>query len=514
MVSTARHARFLLRQNPESMQTQGFATASNQHYTKGIMVVADAIKLSSRFRVLHLFVLIVAITCSQFARSQTTELVVDTVHSPGPIDLTRYALGQGGLSDQPMITSRIDQIAQLHPKTMHIFLQEYFDIYPAHNQYHWDTFDKTLEAVRATGATPIVSLVFKPKVLFPKVDDSTVAPTSWSEWENVIFHVVKHVNDRNFGVKLWILTNEGDLGEPGGVPFRFPNVDSYLEYFRHTASAILRADPSAKIGGPAPANWKSDEVDALIAAAGKGEVPLDFLTFHGYNNDPEMFRHMIDTMKAKLSSYPSLTRVQTFIDQWNFSSWATGLTPNVDPYYQPAFVMETTRVFYEAGLEGAAFFHIRDYFVDEKEFTPWMSAKGTANMARWWNEMPQYEGIYDNQDRVKPDYFAFKLLSLIRGQKLPVAGTGDEIHALAARGGHWVNLVIWNYPQESKSTSHDVVVRFPDETEGHVRVVRLNAAAASDNLEQMRYDPVTTLQDRPIQLTLHPYEIYWIEITE
>ena len=69
----------------------------------------------------------------QPARGQITELTVDTVHSPGPIDLTRYALGQGGISDQPMITDRIEQIAQLHPQTIHVFLQEYFNIYPAHH---------------------------------------------------------------------------------------------------------------------------------------------------------------------------------------------------------------------------------------------------------------------------------------------------------------------------------------------------------------------------------------------
>lgn len=478
------------------------------------MFMADRIKVLNRCSPLHLLVFVLAMAASQSGNSQTTELVIDTVHSPGPIDLTRYALGQGGISDQPMITDRIDQIAQLHPQTIHVFLQEYFNIYPAHHEYHWDSFDNTLEAIRATGADPVVSLVFKPKVLFPKVDQDVVEPNNWSEWEDVIFHLVKHVNDRKFGVKLWILTNEGDLGEPGGVPYRFRDLRSYLAYFKHTASAILRADPGAKIGGPSAANSKSDEVDALIDAAGKGEVPLDFLTFHAYSNDPEMFRQTIETMKAKLSKYSSLSHVQTYVDQWNFPNWTSASPPpNVDPYFQPAFVMETTRAFYEAGLDGAAFFHIRDYFVDEHLFT-FLSARGAANMARWWNEMPQYEGIYDNQDRVKPDYFAFKLLSLIRGQKLTVTGTDDEIHALAARGGHWINLVIWNYPKTEKGAAHDVTVRFPDETGGHVRVVRLNAAAASDNLEQMRYDPVATFKDHPLELTLHPYEIYWIEITE
>ena len=33
-------------------------------------------------------------------------------------------------------------------------------------------------------------------------------------------------------------------------------------------------------------------------------------------------------------------------------------------------------------------------------------------------------------------------------------------------------------------------------------------------VEQRLYDPVATLSAHPIQLTMYPYEIYWIEITE
>ena len=477
--------------------------------------MSESAKKSTPFRLLPCFLLFVAMAGSRAVWGQTAELSIDTVHSPAPIDLTRYALGQGGVSDQPMITDRIDQIAQLHPETIHVFLQEYFNIYPAHHEYHWDSFDKTLETIRATGAAPVVSLVLKPKVLFPKIDENIVAPNSWTEWDDLIYHLVKHVNERKFGVKFWILSNEGDLGEPGGVPYRFPTVESYLEYFGHTARAILRADPNAKIGGPSPANSKSAQLDAVISTAAEGKIPLDFLTFHGYSDDPEMFGSMIAAMKAKLARYPSLSHVQTYIDQWNFPNWTSASPPpNVNPFFQPAFVMEATRAFYEAGLDGSAFFHIRDYFVDEHLFTSFLSAKGAANMARWWNEMPQYEGIYDNQDRVRPDYFAFKLLSLIRGQKLAVTGTDNAIHAFAARGGHWVNVVVWNFPKNEKGSARDVVVKFPEETSGQVRVVRLNAGAPTENLEQLRFDPVSALEEHPLELTLKPYEIYWVEITE
>lgn len=439
------------------------------------------------------------------------DLVVDTSRPSGPIDLTRYALGQGGLSDQPMISDRVDQIAQLHPQTIHLFLQEYFDLYPAHHQYHWETLDKTLDAIRATGARPIVSLCIKPRVLYPQINDEIVDPTDYAEWEELIFQLVKHCNrDPKYGIEYWILSNEGDIGEPGGVPFKFPTLQSQLVYYQHTSSAIRRADPDAKVGGPAPANSDSPQIDALIAAAGEGKVPLDILSFHGYSNDPERYRRLIESMRAKLAKYPLLNHVSTFIDQWNMDL----SKPILNPSFQPAFILEMTLAFYRAGLSGSAYYQIRDYFVDEAMFSRFMSAPGTANMARWWNEMPQYDGLYDNQDRVRPAYYAFKLLSLIRGQQLPVAGTIPEIKALAARGGRWVNVVLWNFPREGEGKPREVTVQFPFEKDGGVRLVRLNAEAAVNNFEQIRTTTVSDLRAHPLRLTLRPYEIYWIEVTE
>jgi hypothetical protein len=439
------------------------------------------------------------------------DLVVDTSQSPGPIDLTRYALGQGGLSDQPMITDRVDQIAQLHPQTIHVFLQEYFDLYPAHHQYHWETLDKTMEAIRATGARPIVSVCIKPQVLYPEINDEIVAPADYSEWEELIFQLVKHCNqDRKYGIEYWILSNEGDLGEPGGVPFKFPTLQSYLAYYQHTAGAIHRADPDAKVGGPSPAYSGSPQIEALIAAAGEGKVPLELFSFHGYSNDPREFRRNIEVMRAKLAKYPSLSQVPTFIDQWNMDL----SKPILNPYFQPAFILETTLAFYQAGLSGSAYYQIRDYFVDEAMFSRFMSARGTANMARWWNEMPQYDGLYDNQDRVRPAYYAFKLLSLIKGQQLPVTGTVPEIKVLAARGRRWVNVVLWNFPLDGEGKPLEVTVQFPFEKDGGVRLVRLNAEAPVNNLQQIRTAKVSDLRAHPLRLTLRPYEIYWVEVTE
>jgi len=446
-------------------------------------------------------------------------LDVDTSRSSGPIDLRRYSLGQGGLSDQPMITDRIDQIAQLHPSTIHVFLQEYFNVYPSHRQYHWETLDKTLDAICATGAKPIVSLCIKPRVLYPQVNDDISEPNDYAEWEELIYQVVKHCNqDRKYGIEQWILTNEADIGEPGGVPFKFLTRESYLRYYLHTASAIRRADPQAKIGGPSPANSDSHQVDDLLAAAAEGQVPLDFLSFHGYNNDPEQHGRMVESMRAKLAKYPSLGQLPTFNDQWNMDL----SNPVLNPYFQPAFILETTLAFHKAGLSGSAYYQIRDYFVDPALFLCLLSPPGVAFMAHWWNEMPQYDGLYDNQDRVRPAYYAFKLLSLIKGEQLPVTGTIPDVKVLAARGGQWVNVVLWNYPSKGEGKPVEITVRFPFENaeaawpsgSGDVRLVRLNPEAAVNNLEMLRTTKVSDLKVHPLHLTLRPYEIYWVEVIE
>lgn len=438
------------------------------------------------------------------------QIAVNTSQTLGPIDLTRYGLGQGGLSDEPMINDRVDQIAKLHPQTIRLFVQEYFDLYPAHGRYHWATLDRAIEAILATGAKPIMNLCFKPRFLFPQINHEIVDPTDYPEWEELIYQLVKHCNqERKFGIEYWEVGNEGDIGEAGGCPYKF-TPRNYVVYYSHTASAIRRADPRAKVGGPALADYRSPLADALIDPAAQGQVPLDFLSWHLYHNDPREFRKTIDFMKAKLAKFPQLNRVETILDEWNMSLG----NPVLNPYFQPAFILETTLGFYQRGLSRSAYYHIRDYFVDAAKFSGFMSESGTASMAHWWNEMPQYDGLYDNQDRVRPAYYAFKLLSLIKGQQLPVTGTSPELNALAARSGAWVNVVLWNFPFEGAGTPYDVTVQFPSDSKREVRVVRLNPESPTNTFEQIRNGTVLDLDRHPVRVALHPYEVYWIEVTD
>src|SRR5262249_45075578 len=220
------------------------------------------------------------------------------------------------------------------------------------------------------------------------------------------------------GIVYWEVANEPDIGEDGGCPYRFKPED-YVVYFTHTAQAILRADPKAKVGGPALAGYRSRLGDALLEHCAKGGAPLHFFSWHVYSSDPRHLRQTIKDVKQRLAKYRELSETETILDEWNMSLG----NPAPAPGFQPAFVLETTAGFYEEGLSRSAYYHIRDVFVDPAKFSPWMSAKGTEFMAHWWNVMPQEDGLWDNQGRLRPAYYAFRLLSLIKGQKLAMSGT-------------------------------------------------------------------------------------------
>ena len=56
----------------------------------------------------------------------------------GPMHMERMALGQGGLSEEPMLAGRVTEIRALDPGIIRLFVQEYYDLLPERGRYHFD----------------------------------------------------------------------------------------------------------------------------------------------------------------------------------------------------------------------------------------------------------------------------------------------------------------------------------------------------------------------------------------
>jgi hypothetical protein len=424
----------------------------------------------------------------------------------GPMAIDRMALGQGGLSDEPMWDSRIAEVRALRPGLIRLFIQEYFDLLPERGRYHFESLDRSVAAILKTGAKPLMCICFKPRVLYPVIDQDIVAPNDDEEWEQLIFRLVKHYKDQNAGIKYWEIANEPDIGELGGCPYRF-KPDSYVRYYRRTAAAILRADPEARVGGPALAGVRSPILPALLEACDKEKIPLHFVSWHIYSSSPERVRGTIEYAKDLLAKHPTL-KPETFLDEWNMDLQ----NPPQDPRFQPCYILETIWQMKDAGLDWSCYYHLRDYQVQYEQFAPFMSPKGTAFMTRWWNRMPQFDGLFDYQDQVRPSYSAFTLLSRLTGDRLRVVSSDPAVHAFATRDEKYEidNVLLWNFSNTGVSVEltwegipRDVLVR----------PITLDALAPSaDQNARLRPDRSKRLKkgDHVRDVNLHSYGIkFW-----
>jgi hypothetical protein len=451
---------------------------------------------------------LLAVTGLLPAETGTVRVNVSLEERLGPMEMGRFALGQGGLSEDPMWDSRIAEVRALRPKVIRLFIQEYFDLLPARERYHFTTLDRSVDTIFQAGAEPLMCICFKPHVLFPTVNQDIVEPNDYDRWERLIFNLVRYYQQRNPGIRYWEISNEPDIGEDGGCPYRF-KPDSYCRYYQSTVAAILRADPKARVGGPALANPGSPILPALLDLCSREKVPLHFLSWHIYSSDPRRIRATIDNIKALLGKYPTL-KPETFLDEWNMN---LGFPPS-DVRMQPCYVAEVAWQMKEGGLDYSCYYHIRDYHVSFDRFAPFMSARGTAFMEGWWNRMPQFDGLFDFQNHVRPAYFTFKLLSRLTGDRLRLTSGSAAVHGLAARDDRYTayqyNLLLWNF--SSSPAQVEVTV---EKAPGNLtaKPVVLDAVTPSDD-EIARLRPESSFpirSDQPsFKVSLDPYGIrFW-----
>ena len=64
------------------------------------------------------------------AQTQTAQVQVAFSQRLGPLEIGKMALGQGGLSDDPMWADRLAEVRALHPRVIRLFIQEYFNLLP------------------------------------------------------------------------------------------------------------------------------------------------------------------------------------------------------------------------------------------------------------------------------------------------------------------------------------------------------------------------------------------------
>ncbi|MBB6736087.1 GH39 family glycosyl hydrolase, partial [Cohnella zeiphila] len=209
-------------------------------------------------------------------------------------------------------------LRKLNPRLIRTFIQEYFHIYPERGRFDWSTLDPYMDSLASVGGTVAAAITIKPRPLFPEVDEKIVHPNDWAEWQEVVYRLVRRYSAEKKIVTRWEIGNEVDIGEIGGSPYLFQSAEDYNRFYERTAEAILRAYPEAKVGGPALADSGSPLMAGLIEHCARRGIPLDFVSWHVYSNNPARHSDQVERVRRELlKHYPADRVPEMMVTEWN-----------------------------------------------------------------------------------------------------------------------------------------------------------------------------------------------------
>jgi xylan 1,4-beta-xylosidase len=157
--------------------------------------------------------------------------------------------------------------------------------------YNFAYVDEIYDGLLKNGVRPVVEISFMPKKLAFNPDalhafwykPNVSPPKSWEKWDGLISAFARHLVER-YGeeeVAQWYFEvwNEPNIDFWGGIPRK----RSYFELYDHTARDLKRVSSRLRVGGPATAAaaW----VDDFLKHAAEAQVPVDFVSTHGYADD-------------------------------------------------------------------------------------------------------------------------------------------------------------------------------------------------------------------------------------
>jgi xylan 1,4-beta-xylosidase len=392
-----------------------------------------------------------------FNRMQREIVEIDAGQTQGRIEAWRHTIGQGGVNHLPFPERVENGLQKLRPRLARVFLQEYFNVYPEHGVYNWDRLDPYLESIARTGAKVLATINFKPKPLYPEVDQDIWRPNNVEEWQELIAQLVRRYSVEKRIVTYWESANEPDIGEYGGCPFRLKSPEEIYEFYAMTIKPVLEVFPEAKVGGPCPADNRL--VLPFLDQCAQHGTRLDFVSWHLYEDDPAVHRSIAEKIAQRLESFPG-KRPETMVNEWNKGfDFPEQPTPGVfelvsveEMAMQPRRAAHVARILLEmleAPINWSFYFLAWDNCLFNEDFRRFFSPQGLKNvMYIHWNEAPHRFGLFGENSQVRPQYFVYQMLSKLAEERVCTTYNSPDLCAISTRDEKTLSTLVVNFRLE------------------------------------------------------------------
>jgi Glycosyl hydrolases family 39 len=293
----------------------------------------------------------------------------------------------------------------------------------------------------------------------PCLQDQSVAANR-KKWEQLVLTMAEHEISAE-GVTVFEVWNEPS--------FRMPlnGSNGYLELYKDTATALEKAAAvehvQIEVGGPGNDDLGQIDNSWIVALASyvvKHKLPLDFVSWHMYANDPDegpqqglpfgvcdtgtpvggqpcwynpsldvsLYARSAESVRSALAQFPTLHPL-LWVDEWGIDS---GNDARLNGPYGAAFIAASLASAEQGGIDRMSYYDAAD------------------------SPAPTYNnfGLLTSTFMPKPAYYAFDMWHQLAGSLLPVTLTPDQtdtgpvgqigsVASLAANGS--VQVMVYNF---------------------------------------------------------------------
>jgi xylan 1,4-beta-xylosidase len=147
----------------------------------------------------------------------------------------------------------------------------------------------------------------------------THPPKDYAKWAKICINIIRHYNEGwangfHYNIKYWEIWNEPGEKVPG---MWAGTQQQYIELYEVAAKAIKAHDPSLKVGGPATCMIDHPIVRPFLAYCRDRKVPLDFFTWHCYQESPRTFPQHAAMARKLLEEY-GFKNAESHITEWHW----------------------------------------------------------------------------------------------------------------------------------------------------------------------------------------------------
>lgn len=368
-----------------------------------------------------------------------SDIVVNANSDTGFVLAPWTGLAQGGEEMQiNMLAGTENSIKKLEPSYVrldHIFDDDYYGVYQ-NGQYNWTKLDQVVNSILAMGAKPFFSLGYMPSSLASSKID---IPTDWNKWSSLVLALINRYSGKssknidNIYYEVW---NEPDLESFG--KWHYGSSKNYLTLYSYSATAAKSARDSGKVnqfkfGGPATTALYKNWIIALTEYCTENKLPLDFISWHRYSYNPEIFNQDINDVYNWLGKDQNYELV---ISEWGPDSYKTSAyASNLAAAHAIAVIRKTIQ-----GINWLYAFEIKD--------GPDQGLEGWGllghNKASFWK---------------KPRYKAMNLITDMSGTRLDLTGEGSNIYSWSVKNSNSINLIASNYGYQNPR-SENLPIKF------------------------------------------------------